>query len=98
MGEAWFAASSHFHLEQMCVKSLDGVPVDLDNSVYLLSFKESHRRTVMKSGAIVPFKAMEKKKKCAGKDVVWAWTVLILRHNKQFVTSICGNSDLSFAF
>jgi len=72
MGEAWFAASSHFHLEQMCVKSLDGVPVDLDNSVYLLSFKESHRRTVMKSGAIVPFKAMEKKKKCAGKDVVWA--------------------------
>lgn len=63
MGEAWFAASSHFHFEQMCVKSLDRVPVDLDNSVYLLSFKESHRRTVMKSGAIVPFKAKKKKKK-----------------------------------
>lgn len=57
MGEAWLAASSHFHFEQMCVKSLDRVPTD---SVYLLSFKASHRRTVMKSGAIVPFKAKKK--------------------------------------
>lgn len=56
-GETWLAASSHFHFEQMRLKSLDRAPVDLDKSVYLLSFKESHRRTVMKSGAIVPFKA-----------------------------------------
>lgn len=54
MGEAWLAASSHFHFEQMCVKSLGTVPAD---SIYLLRFKASHRRTVMKSGAIVPFKA-----------------------------------------
>lgn len=56
-GETWLAASSHFHFEQMCLKSLDRAPVDLDKTVYLLSFKESRRRTVMKSGAIVPFKA-----------------------------------------
>lgn len=55
MGEAWLAASSHFHFEQMCVRSLGSVPID---SVYLLSFKASrHRRTVMKSGAIILFKA-----------------------------------------
>lgn len=52
--EFWLAASSHFHFEQTCVKSLDGVPED---TVYLLSFKESHHmRTVMKSGAVIPFK------------------------------------------
>lgn len=58
-GEVWLAASSHFHFEQMCVRSLDRIPED---SVYLLNFKESrHRRTVMKSGAMIPFKAKKKK-------------------------------------
>lgn len=65
-GEAWLAASPHFHFEQMCVKSLDRVPVD---GVYLLSFKGSrHRRTVMKSGAIIPFKAKNRLFFPSGKD------------------------------